>query len=95
MTQLGCVEGMLATVMFGRRRKGLNHTRRIFAWQFGALGLTEDGGNRIIKYSDAINHGVRIACLLPRIPAKSVFVRLLQTMVSMLLCDLGGDMVTI
>lgn len=27
-------------------------------WQFGALGLTENGGNRIIKYADAINHGV-------------------------------------
>lgn len=27
-------------------------------WQFGELGLTEDGGNRIIKYADAINHGV-------------------------------------
>ena len=27
-------------------------------WQFGALGLTEDGGNRIIKYADALNHGV-------------------------------------
>ena len=30
-------------------------------WQFGALGLTEQGGNRIIKYADALNHGVSIA----------------------------------
>ncbi|OSD03595.1 glycoside hydrolase family 5 protein [Trametes coccinea BRFM310] len=29
----------------------------IMPWQFGELGLTEDGGNRIIKYADAINHG--------------------------------------
>ncbi|EKM61170.1 glycoside hydrolase family 5 protein [Phanerochaete carnosa HHB-10118-sp] len=29
----------------------------IMPWQFGVLGLTEDGGNRIIKYSDAVNHG--------------------------------------
>lgn len=27
-------------------------------WQFGELGLTEDGGNRVIKYADAINDGV-------------------------------------
>lgn len=27
-------------------------------WQWGELGLTESGGNRIIKYADAINHGV-------------------------------------
>jgi mannan endo-1,4-beta-mannosidase len=26
-------------------------------WQFGALGLTEDGGNRLIKYSDQILNG--------------------------------------
>lgn len=27
-------------------------------WQFGQLGLTEDGGNRIIKYADALISGV-------------------------------------
>jgi len=26
-------------------------------WQFGALGLTEDGGNRVIKYSDQLLNG--------------------------------------
>ena len=30
----------------------------IMPWQFGELGLTEDGGNRVIKYADAINDGV-------------------------------------
>ncbi|OJT03032.1 hypothetical protein TRAPUB_6375 [Trametes pubescens] len=29
----------------------------IMPWQWGELGLTESGGNRIIKYADAINHG--------------------------------------
>ncbi|PSR72582.1 hypothetical protein PHLCEN_2v11575 [Hermanssonia centrifuga] len=29
----------------------------IMPWQFGQLHLTEDGGNRIIKYTDALNHG--------------------------------------
>ena len=29
-------------------------------WQFGALGLKEDGGNRLIKYADALINGVRI-----------------------------------
>ncbi|KJA29159.1 glycoside hydrolase family 5 protein [Hypholoma sublateritium FD-334 SS-4] len=32
-----------------------NHA--IFAWQFGALGLDEDGGNRPIKYADALING--------------------------------------
>lgn len=27
-------------------------------WQFGELNLTEDGGNRVIKYTDAIVNGV-------------------------------------
>ncbi|KAJ3559765.1 hypothetical protein NM688_g136 [Phlebia brevispora] len=29
----------------------------IMPWQFGQLGLTEDGGNRIIKYSDQLLNG--------------------------------------
>jgi len=29
----------------------------IMPWQFGALGLTEDGGNRLIKYADALIDG--------------------------------------
>ncbi|KAF9471732.1 glycoside hydrolase [Pholiota conissans] len=29
----------------------------IFPWQFGMLGLKEDGGNRLIKYADAIIDG--------------------------------------
>ncbi|KAJ7254015.1 glycoside hydrolase [Mycena haematopus] len=29
----------------------------IMPWQFGALGLTEDGGNRLIKYADALVDG--------------------------------------
>ncbi|KIK71083.1 glycoside hydrolase family 5 protein [Collybiopsis luxurians FD-317 M1] len=32
-----------------------NHS--IMPWQFGALGLTEDGGNRLIKYADQILNG--------------------------------------
>ena len=31
---------------------------RIMPWQFGALNLTEFGGNRIIKYTDALIDGV-------------------------------------
>jgi mannan endo-1,4-beta-mannosidase len=27
-------------------------------WQFGQLGLTEDGGNKIFKYEDALIDGV-------------------------------------
>lgn len=30
----------------------------IMPWQFGQLGLTESGGNRLFKYSDAIVNGV-------------------------------------
>ncbi|EMD42174.1 glycoside hydrolase family 5 protein [Gelatoporia subvermispora B] len=30
---------------------------RVMPWQFGVLGLTEDGGNRAIKYSDQIFRG--------------------------------------
>ncbi|KAF8153892.1 hypothetical protein B0H34DRAFT_719516 [Crassisporium funariophilum] len=26
-------------------------------WQFGMLGLKEDGGNRLIKYADALING--------------------------------------
>ncbi|PPQ69251.1 hypothetical protein CVT26_003663 [Gymnopilus dilepis] len=29
----------------------------IMPWQFGALGLKEDGGNRLIKYADALING--------------------------------------
>lgn len=29
----------------------------IIPWQFGALGLTESGGNRLIKYADALING--------------------------------------
>lgn len=29
-------------------------------WQFGALHLTEDGGNRMIKYADALIEGVSV-----------------------------------
>jgi mannan endo-1,4-beta-mannosidase len=29
----------------------------IMPWQFGALGLTEDGGNRLINYADALDNG--------------------------------------
>lgn len=29
-------------------------------WQFGAVGLTESGGNRVIKYADALIDGVRL-----------------------------------
>ena len=31
----------------------------ILPWQWGQLGLTEDGGNRLIKYADALVEGVR------------------------------------
>ena len=34
-------------------------SQSIFPWQWGQLGLTEDGGNRLIKYADAIVEGVR------------------------------------
>lgn len=35
----------------------------IHPWQFGMLNLTEDGGNRVIKYADEIYQGV--SALLP------------------------------
>lgn len=31
----------------------------IMPWQYGQLGLTEDGGNKIFKYADALINGVR------------------------------------
>ncbi|KAL6304292.1 glycoside hydrolase superfamily [Sparassis latifolia] len=37
---------------------GLESRHAIQPWQFGMLNLTEDGGNRIIKYTDAISNGV-------------------------------------
>ncbi|KAH9847334.1 glycoside hydrolase [Lenzites betulinus] len=38
-------------------QRALDTNHAIMPWQFGELGLTENGGNRIIKYADAINHG--------------------------------------
>ncbi|KAH9898030.1 glycoside hydrolase [Cubamyces lactineus] len=38
-------------------QRALDTKHAIMPWQFGELGLTEDGGNRVIKYADAINHG--------------------------------------
>ncbi|KAI8981294.1 glycoside hydrolase [Trametes punicea] len=38
-------------------QRALDTKHAIMPWQIGVLGLTEDGGNRIIKYADAINHG--------------------------------------
>lgn len=32
----------------------------IHPWQFGMLNLTEDGGNRVIKYTDQIYQGVSV-----------------------------------
>lgn len=37
---------------------------RIHPWQFGMLNLTEDGGNRIIKYTDQIYQGVSVCSQL-------------------------------
>ena len=34
-------------------------------WQWGQLGLTENGGNRLIKYADAIVDGVRDSQPIP------------------------------
>lgn len=36
---------------------------RIQPWQFGELGLTEDGGNRLIQYTDQIYEGVSLQIL--------------------------------
>ena len=33
----------------------------IHPWQFGMLNLTEDGGNRVIKYTDQIYQGVSVS----------------------------------
>lgn len=46
-------------------------------WQFGELSLTEDNGNRIIKYADAINHGVssRLYCIMPRCLSSTGFTK--------------------
>ncbi|KAI0815126.1 glycoside hydrolase [Irpex lacteus] len=35
----------------------LDTKHAIMPWQFGALGLTESGGNRVIKYADALING--------------------------------------
>lgn len=35
-------------------------------WQFGASGLTESGGDRLIKYADALIDGVRLCRKMPR-----------------------------
>lgn len=41
-------------------------------WQFGALGLTESGGNRVIKYADALINGVsELISLRPRYDHRS------------------------
>lgn len=52
-------------------------------WQFGQLGLTEDGGNRLIKYADALVNGVR-AFYIVRLQASDIIPnhdRHLRTMV--------------
>ncbi|KAJ7070944.1 glycoside hydrolase [Mycena amicta] len=38
-------------------QRALDTKHGIMPWQFGALGLTEDGGNRLIKYADALIDG--------------------------------------
>ncbi|KAI0830684.1 glycoside hydrolase [Trametes gibbosa] len=38
-------------------QRALDTKHAIMPWQFGELGLTENGGNRLIKYADAIIHG--------------------------------------
>ncbi|KAG5734642.1 Mannan endo-1,4-beta-mannosidase F [Termitomyces sp. T112] len=35
----------------------LSEDQAILPWQFGALGLTENGGNKIFKYADALING--------------------------------------
>ncbi|KAI5115314.1 hypothetical protein M0805_004993, partial [Coniferiporia weirii] len=37
--------------------RALSTNHAIMPWQFGQLGLTESGGNRLIKYSDMISGG--------------------------------------
>lgn len=61
-------------------------------WQFGAVGLTENGGNRVIKYADALIDGV---CLLKK-PSVSYLVftyprRPLQMMVRSMVSALYGS----
>ncbi|KAG9222885.1 hypothetical protein CCMSSC00406_0000426 [Pleurotus cornucopiae] len=38
-------------------KKALDTRHGIMPWQFGKLGLTESGGNRLIKYADALIDG--------------------------------------
>ncbi|KAF5390292.1 hypothetical protein D9757_002857 [Collybiopsis confluens] len=38
-------------------QRALDTEHSIMPWQFGALGLTEDGGNRLIKYADQVLDG--------------------------------------
>ncbi|KAH9944067.1 glycoside hydrolase [Epithele typhae] len=38
-------------------QRALDTHHGIMPWQFGQLGLTEDGGNRVIKYADALIDG--------------------------------------
>ncbi|CAL1695444.1 unnamed protein product [Somion occarium] len=38
-------------------KRALDTRHAIMPWQFGTLGLTENGGNRLIKYADALING--------------------------------------
>ncbi|KAG6888688.1 hypothetical protein C0995_006678 [Termitomyces sp. Mi166 len=45
----------------------------ILPWQFGALGLTENGGIKIFKYADALINGVWELRILPLLGADQIF----------------------
>lgn len=50
-------------------------------WQFGQLGLTEAGGNRLIKYADALVNGVSAFHIVQLQASDMIPDRHLQTMV--------------
>ncbi len=56
------LEGLRFLGQYLRLRANYRY-RRIMPWQFGKLGLTESGGNRLIKYADALIDGVSLVSL--------------------------------
>ncbi|KAH0590637.1 hypothetical protein H2248_000768 [Termitomyces sp. 'cryptogamus'] len=53
----------------------LSEDQAILPWQFGALGLTENGGNKIFKYADALINGVCYAIYKNQTALYNLFLR--------------------
>ena len=57
MSLLGAIQRVRSSLLYNMDHDSLAF--RIMPWQFGQLNLTEDGGNKIFKYADALIDGVR------------------------------------